>query len=202
MDPWLSSSLLLVGFYALVAVLYLITPGPVVLGYVLHPVTKQKLRYRLNGLRVLAIVLIAFYAAVNTGVVRADILYEHRFRFPVVACVLGLLVTVWLTVRGNPYETNTPVCLFVCCLCSFIWQNTNTSQSTRTISDRLNAMYAGYEDNPQWLSGLFDAKMYLYLIGAVVLSLNVLSFVAHQHFTCVADKACVVKVFVGLCCVV
>jgi delta14-sterol reductase len=41
----------------------------------------------------------------------------------------------------------------------------------------------GRSKNPQFKNGYIDAKMWLYLIGAVMLQLNVLSFTAHHWFT-------------------
>jgi delta14-sterol reductase len=42
-------------------------------------------------------------------------------------------------------------------------------------------LYLGRVEQPQWLGGRVDAKMFLYLFGAVMLELNLLSFGAH-HF--------------------
>jgi protein-S-isoprenylcysteine O-methyltransferase Ste14 len=40
-------------------------------------------------------------------------------------------------------------------------------------------LYLGRRENPRWRGGRVDAKMWLYLAGAVLLELNVLSFAAH-----------------------
>ncbi|MEP6862159.1 MAG: ergosterol biosynthesis protein, partial [Deltaproteobacteria bacterium] len=50
-------------------------------------------------------------------------------------------------------------------------------------------LYLGRLENPQW--GRADAKMFLYLVGAVMLELNLLSFTAHHvlHF---ADSTSIV----------
>ena len=42
-------------------------------------------------------------------------------------------------------------------------------------------IFLGRLENPQFKNGHIDAKMWLYLIGAVMLELNILSFVAHQY---------------------
>ena len=42
-------------------------------------------------------------------------------------------------------------------------------------------MFLGRLENPQFKEGRIDAKMWLYLIGAVMLELNILSFVAHHY---------------------
>jgi delta14-sterol reductase len=41
--------------------------------------------------------------------------------------------------------------------------------------------FLGRLENPQLWGGKVDAKMWLYLVGAVMLALNVLSFTAHHH---------------------
>ena len=41
-------------------------------------------------------------------------------------------------------------------------------------------LYLGRVENPQWRGGRVDAKMFLYLVGAVMLELNLLSFAAHH----------------------
>ena len=41
--------------------------------------------------------------------------------------------------------------------------------------------YLGRLANPQWLNGKVDAKMLLYLVGAVLLELNILSFAAYHR---------------------
>jgi delta14-sterol reductase len=42
-------------------------------------------------------------------------------------------------------------------------------------------IFLGRQKNPQYLNGRVDAKMWLYLVGAVMLELHVLSFVAHHY---------------------
>jgi hypothetical protein len=41
--------------------------------------------------------------------------------------------------------------------------------------------YLGRLDNPQLWNGRIDAKMWLYMVGAIMLELNVLSFTAHHY---------------------
>jgi delta14-sterol reductase len=48
-------------------------------------------------------------------------------------------------------------------------------------------LYLGRAPNPQW--GRVDAKMFLYLIGAVMLELNLLSFAAHHYLTYPGDPS-------------
>jgi hypothetical protein len=50
----------------------------------------------------------------------------------------------------------------------------------RVSSSLLADLYLGRRENPQWGAGRVDAKMYLYLVGAILLELNVLSFTARH----------------------
>ncbi|HEY8040431.1 MAG TPA: hypothetical protein VIF15_11585, partial [Polyangiaceae bacterium] len=109
------------------------------------------LRYRLNGLRVLVVVLALYAVAGHTGVVPYDYLWIHRWEALAGACTLGLVFTLAVVLPAPP-----------------------------TGKGLLADLYLGRAANPQWLGGRVDAKMLLYLVGAVLLELNVLSFAAHQ----------------------
>jgi protein-S-isoprenylcysteine O-methyltransferase Ste14 len=94
-------------------------------------------------------------AAVRFGLIPWDFFWVHRWEGLAGACTLGLLFTLAIIFGAPP-----------------------TGKSLAA------DLYLGRRENPQWLrrdgAVLVDAKMYLYLIGAVQLELNVLSFAAHQ----------------------
>ncbi len=136
--------------YAWVLVLHVLLPARTVRGYVTGD-NGEKLTYRLNGLRVLAVTLLAYYGLDHFGVLPRDFLWDHRWEALAGACALGLAFT-FAVVLGAP-PTGKPF---------------------------LAELFLGRRANPQLLGGLVDAKMYLYLIGAVMLELNVLSFAAHE----------------------
>jgi protein-S-isoprenylcysteine O-methyltransferase Ste14 len=144
--PWL--------VYATVLALHVVLPAQEVAGY-MRRADGRPLRYRLNGLLVLIVVLALYVTAVCWGVIPWDFFWEHRWEGLAGACVLGLLFTFAIVLGAPP-----------------------------TGKSLLADLYFGRRENPQWLkrSGatLVDLKMYLYLIGAVQLELNVLSFAAHQ----------------------
>ena len=108
------------------------------------------LRYRLNGLRVLVATVALYAAACGVGWLRWEVFYQHRFAMTAGACALGLAFTL-AVVLPAPKQRNL-----------------------------LLDLYLGRIENPQWLGGRLDAKMFLYLVGAVMLELNLLSFTA-QH---------------------
>lgn len=136
--------------YAIVFALYLLVPGRWVDGYVLDKATGKPLRYRLNGLRVFAVVIAAFVALCRAGVVPWTVFYDHRRETLIGACIFGLLFTAAIVLPAPPNK------------------------------GLLADLYFGRFENPQWLRGRVDAKMYLYLVGAILLELNILSFAAHH----------------------
>ncbi len=136
--------------FVLVLLLMAVVPGRWVDGYVLDAATGKPLRYRLNGLRVFFVSLLLWALACRAGLLQWTTFYEHRWEMAVSACVFGLLFT-FAIVLPAPAKPG---------------------------SNFFADLYLGRLDNPQWGGGRIDAKMYLYLIGATLLELNILSFAA------------------------
>jgi protein-S-isoprenylcysteine O-methyltransferase Ste14 len=122
------------------------------MGYVSHHQTGEKLRYRLNGLWVLAASVVLWALACSVGLLSWNDFYVHRWQLVAGACVLGLVFTLAIVLPA-PHVPGKSL---------------------------LVELYEGRLPNPQWLGGKLDAKMVLYLAGAVMLELNVLSFAAHH----------------------
>jgi protein-S-isoprenylcysteine O-methyltransferase Ste14 len=141
--PWL--------ILAVVLVLHVVLPGRWVDGYV-RDADGRPLRYRLNGLLVLAVTVGLAAALVALDIAPADELWRHRWAELAGACVLGLLFTLAIVLPAR--ATEKPL---------------------------LADLFLGRLANPRWRGGRVDAKMWLYLAGAVLLELNVLSFAAHQQ---------------------
>jgi protein-S-isoprenylcysteine O-methyltransferase Ste14 len=137
--------------YGIILVLHLALPARRVVGYVKDERTGEPLRYRLNGLGVLCGVLGLWWLAERSGLVAWDFLWVHRIGAAVGACALGLVFTAAVVLTARP-----------------------------TGKGLLADLYLGRLANPQALAGRLDAKMFLYLVGAIMLELNVLSFAAHQ----------------------
>jgi len=138
-----------VALYALIFVLHLIVPGRWVTGYV-RDGRGEPLRYRLNGLRVMAIVVGLYAVGGLAGLYPWDYLYLHRWAAAITACVLGLGFTAAIVLSAPPR------------------------------AGLLADLYLGRRENPRLLDGHVDAKMFLYLVGAVVLELNLLAGLAHH----------------------
>lgn len=137
--------------YAGITALHWYVPAVIVDGYVKNPRTGRPLRYRLNGRRVLLLAIIGWLALGTSGVVPLDWLYRSRWFGLVGACVLGLGFTLWIVLTAPP-----------------------------TGRGLLADLFLGRLENPQFFDAKIDAKMWLYLVGAVMLQLNVLSVVAFQ----------------------
>jgi len=138
--------------YGFIFILHLYMPGRWVQGYVTEPNSSEKLRYRLNGLLVLGTVVLSWGLLCNFKVLSWDWFYEYRWYALAGAVTFGLIFSLVL-VLPNPAVK----------------------------SSFLADFFLGRLDNPQLWGGKIDAKMWLYLVGAIMLELNVLSFAAHHY---------------------
>lgn len=162
------ASLVLLSIYAVIFGLHVALPGRWVDGYVVDASTGRRLRYRLNGLRVMAASVLLWALAGALGLVPWNYLYVHRWTTLATACALGLAFTAAIVLTAPPRGS------------------------------LLADLYLGRRDNPRWAGGFVDAKMFLYVIGAVMLALNLLSFAAHHAATHPADASAGVWLHVGL----
>ncbi|OHV32062.1 MULTISPECIES: ergosterol biosynthesis protein [Pseudofrankia] len=137
--------------FGAILALHVVLPARWIDGYVRDD-RGQPLRYRLNGLVVLVAAVGIAVLLVAVSAVPADELWRHRWAELAGACVFGLLFTAALVLPAA--ATGKP-----------------------PVAD----FYLGRRENPRWRGGRVDAKMWLYLVGAVLLELNVLSFAAHQR---------------------
>ncbi len=137
--------------YGFIALCHLLLPARIVDGYVTDPGTGRPRRYRLNGLAVLVVTLAAYVAFTNLAGVRPDWLYQQRWMVLAGACMLGVIYTAILILPAPSGGRPWPIEVFL---------------------GRIENL--GYPRH-------VDVKMLLYLAGAVMLALNILSFTWH-HF--------------------
>lgn len=137
--------------YVVMLVLHLVLPARKVDGYVDDERTGRPLRYRLNGPLVLVVIVVLWVIVGSTGALAWDWLYVHRWSGLIGSCVLGVLLSAAAFVSAP-----------------------STGRSF------LADFYFGRSLNLQLLGSRVDAKMFLYLIGAAMLGLNLLSFAAHH----------------------
>jgi protein-S-isoprenylcysteine O-methyltransferase Ste14 len=155
--------------YAFITLLNAIIPGRWVTGYVTKVNSTQKLRYRLNGLQVLLIVLGTWVALCYYGLLEWDWFYLYRWYSLAGAVFFGLVFSIFMVIKKPAVKK------------SF-----------------LADFYFGRVENPQLWGGRIDAKMWLYLIGAIMLALNVLSFTAHHYILFGAQSSPGVFIATGL----
>ncbi|MDR0206602.1 MAG: hypothetical protein LBI45_05030 [Bacteroidales bacterium] len=140
--------------YAIITLLHSIIPVRKVKGYVRNGKTGELLNYRLNGIPVIIVSILLWWGLGKLNWVPYDWLYHVRWESLIGAVVLGLIYS-FATVL--PYR----------------------STGKSFFAD----FWFGRLKNPQFKNGFIDAKMWLYLIGAVMLQLNILSFAVHHWHT-------------------
>jgi len=138
--------------YLFIFILNTLIPGRWVTGYINKPGTTEKMRYHLNGLYVLAVVILTWGLLCNTGVLPWDWLWQVRWYSLAGAVTFGFIFSLAIVLPFPAVKKNF-----------------------------LADFYLGRLDNPQLWNGRIDAKMFLYLTGAVMLELNVLNFAAHHQ---------------------
>ena len=147
----------IVGFFAAPAIFaafflaQLVLPGRRVPGYVINPDTGEPRNYRLNGLLVYAIAVIV-WALELTGIPR-DWFYRSSI-YVVVGGTVFTAIFAALAVFTQPQgETTNPV----------------------------KAFWTGRIRELQFFSDRIDVKMYFYVVGGTMLSLNALSGAVYHH---------------------
>ncbi len=129
----------------------MLLPGRRVPGYVIDPGTGEPRSYRLNGLLVFVIAQIV-WALELTGMP-----HDWFYRASIPAAAGGTVLATVLAV-----------------LAVF-------SQPPREGQGALRALWDGRALELSFLDGRFDVKMYLYVVGGTMLSLNALSGAAYHH---------------------
>jgi len=155
--------------YTVIFILNAVMPGRWVTGYATKAGTTEKLRYRLNGLLVLFTVVAAWVLLCYYGLLPWDWLYTYRWYGLAGAVTFGLIFSLAVVL---PYPA-VRASFFV-------------------------DFYLGRAENLQLWGGRIDAKMWLYLIGAILLELNVLSFAAHHYLLYGADASHGIYLSAGL----
>jgi delta14-sterol reductase len=155
--------------YAVVLALHLVVPAQQVDGYVADPTTGKPLRYRLNGLPVALTTIALWAAACRFGGLPWDWLWTQRWSSLAGAATLGILFALVIVLTAP-----------------------STGHSL------LRDLFLGRREYPQALRGRIDAKMSLYLAGATMLALNLLSFGAHHLLQHGGDVSPGVLVHLGL----
>jgi len=137
--------------YAGITLLHIILPAKKMKGYIKNEKTGEVRNYRLNGILVLAVSVFVWFLLGYFEVVPFDWLYQVRWASFAGAVVIGLVFSGIIVFRAP-----------------------STGKSI------LADFWFGRTKDPQAGDGFIDAKMWLYMIGATMLQLHVLSF-AYFH---------------------
>jgi protein-S-isoprenylcysteine O-methyltransferase Ste14 len=139
---------------AVIFILNAFLPGRWVSGYITRPGSSEKMRYHLNGILVFFVMVGLWVILGKTGIITFDYLYHYRWYGLAGACMLGMIFTLVMVLPRKPVRKSLAADLFF-----------------------------GRMENLQLLKGRVDIKMWLYLAGATMLELNVLSFTAYHLIT-------------------
>ncbi|MBN2344553.1 MAG: DUF1295 domain-containing protein [Deltaproteobacteria bacterium] len=134
-----------------VLLLHIVLPARRVAGYVVDEKSGTRLTYRLNGMAVFLLSMAIFGGLGLGSIIPFNWLYTHRWEGLAGAVTLGMIGSL-AVVLGKP------------------------KVKPGFIAD----FFLGRSKNPQYFNRRVDAKMFLYLVGATLLGLNILSFAAHH----------------------
>ncbi len=151
-----------------VLLLHLVLPARRIEGYVMGE-DGRPLVYRINGLFVFIVTLASWGVACFLGWLPFDWLYTHRWEGLAGAVVMGFVYTFYIVLPAPKVR-----------------------------SSLLKDLFFGRVENPRALSGRVDVKMFLYLFGATLLALNILSFAAHHWLLYRGDSSLGVLLYVVL----
>lgn len=135
--------------YAVITLLHLVIPARRSRGYVTSDVTGQVMNYRINGRYVLVVSVVLWFLLGYFHLVPYVWLYETRWWGLIGACAIGVVFSLVVVLR-------------------------HPSTGKAFLAD----LWFGRAKDPNVRDGFVDAKVWLYLVGAVMLQLNVLSFAA------------------------
>jgi len=135
--------------YAVITGLHIIIPVKKTVGYVKSETTGATTTYRLNGIFVLVASIVLWFALGWRNVVPYTWLYDTRWLGLAGACVIGVAYSLYVVL-------------------------TRPSTGRPLLAD----LWFGRAQDPQLHGGLVDAKVWFYLVGAVMVQLNVLSCAA------------------------
>lgn len=171
--------------YAICLLLHIILPSRNVIGYCCDKNNKP-LVYRLNGINIYFIMSGLFLLIPNDYQV---ILYDNQLSSLLTANAIGLLVSFFFHIRGGNEK-------YVRCVTVDQLQSLKSLKLDNN-SVKLNIFarfFLGHEWNPRF--GNVDVKMWLYIVGAVGLQLNILScLIKHHVLNNTISNAMIVYVF-------
>ena len=144
--------------FAAFFLLQLLLPGRRVTGYVLNPATGEPRNYKLNGI-IVFVIAVAIWATEITGMPR-----DWFYRSAIYAVAGGTVLCVIFSLLAL------------------------VSQPEGRIKNRFVAFWEGRSLELPFFDERFDVKMYLYVVGGTMLSLNAMSGAAYHYELFGADS--------------
>ncbi len=129
-------------------------PGIWITGYITRPGSAEKMKYHINGIYVMIVILLLWFILGHFKIVPYDFLYTYRWYSLAGAFFFGVFFSLVVVLKYPPVKKSFPADLFF-----------------------------GRAENIQIWGGRVDLKMWLYLFGAIMLELNVLSITSHHLLT-------------------
>eukprot|EP01125_Pyxidicula_operculata_P020797 TRINITY_DN7792_c0_g1_i2.p1 TRINITY_DN7792_c0_g1~~TRINITY_DN7792_c0_g1_i2.p1 ORF type:complete len:324 (-),score=38.15 TRINITY_DN7792_c0_g1_i2:222-1193(-) len=158
--------------YLVVALLNHFAPGVIVDGYA-QDSRGKRLKYKLNGLRIFLFINMFYIGCIFVGFDGSyliDDLYHHLLS----ANLIGLVASSYFYVVGDNFPNH------VCAPKILHYYKSKPRSTTKfRFSQSLYDFFFGFELNPRF--GNFDFKMYLYLIGSIMIELIIISCV-YKHY--------------------
>eukprot|EP01080_Neovahlkampfia_damariscottae_P012593 gene12593-6413_t len=157
-------------FYFFIILLHVLIPGTHVEGYCCDSNFKP-LNYKLNGLRTLLVTVFIFLLLPQN---LQTYFYVNNFYLAIGANIVGLSLSIFLYFRGGHEIYNR---------CVTVDQLQIDKSKLAKNEEQFNALqriYIGWEWNPRFFG--IDAKMQLYVIGAIGLAINVLSCCSYHFY--------------------
>lgn len=177
------SFFLIFGLYLVIAFFHVILSASpkITKGYVCDW-TGKPLIYKLNGLRVLILTELIFVLGHYYNLWDGSYLSTHSLSLFWGGFWLAIGICFWFYWKGLqiPFEKqeNSRTCLTV----GMPVEPSPWKNNIKNENNFFYNFYSGFEFNPRFyiLGSLFDVKMYLYLVGAILLELFILSGVFRQ----------------------
>lgn len=151
--------------YTACLILHLVVPSRIVTGYCCDS-ENQPLKYYLNGFVVLLLFGLIFYLIPKS---LQSVLYYDYWNGLIAANIVGLTLSGYFFVAGGGEKYDR---------CVTIDQLGKLDQLKPVEANKhgaLTTFFLGCRWNPRFFGGRLDVKMFLYIVGAIGLFLNILS---------------------------
>jgi Delta14-sterol reductase len=196
LDKVKGSYKLLIVSYVLIFSIHKFFPARLVEGYCCDSDGKP-LVYRLNGIWVNMICIAFFYL----NIVDRTLFYSNFIGCSITACLFGIVIAAWFYARGYTNQKEEEYCARNRCQtvdqkplvigsrrspCKIKDDTKFNLSNSNTAPSRSAMFFLGCEWNPRIFN--VDIKMFLYIVGAVYLQINILSAIEYQCISLNIEK--------------